>query len=397
MNLEKILAKVKNNNKRFDGLLPRCNMNSKGQYDLNTGGGWTDGFWVGILYLSYLLSDDKEFLDMALQYDNMKAVDVLENGLPERENEIIYIAHDLGFVFLLSQGLKYRITGDERAKQICIKAADRLCDRYNEKGGFIRAWDTWPHDVDPELIEEKKGKMIIDCMMNIPLLFWATELTGDKRYYDIAYTHAKSVEKYMVRADYSTCHTFNFNPYTGEPIGEKTSQGYADDSCWSRGQSWAIYGFALAYSYTKDEKFLEIAKGTARYFMEQLSAFDLPCWDFDAKHHTFAPWDSSAAAICAAGCLEIEKHCDNQAEKDEFRAHALRLLAALDKWCVTEDYLHIEPLLYHGTAGQVFAKGKENSISISTIDQALVYGDYYYMECMLRLMEDNKNKDIQIW
>lgn len=235
--------------------------------------------------------------------------------------------------------------------------------------------------------------MIIDCMMNIPLLFWASELTGDNKYYDIAYRHAKSVEKYMVRPDYSTCHTFNFNPETGSPLGEKTSQGYADDSCWSRGQSWAIYGFALAYFYTKDKNFLKTAKEAARYFMSHLSAFDLPCWDFDAKDNAFAPWDSSAAAICAAGCLEIESLAESQSEKEEFRAYALRLLSALDKWCVTEDYPNIEPILYHGCTGQVFPKGQEDKIVIPSINQALVYGDYFYLECLLRLGGNN----IRIW
>lgn len=393
MDLDRLLLKVKNNNRRFQGKLPKCCMNSEGQYELYDGGTWTDGFWVGVLYLAYLISNDDEFLNMAIQYDNMKAVDVLENGLPEREDEILYIAHDLGFVFLLSQGLKYKITGDERAKQICIKAADRLCDRFNEKGGFIRAWDTWPFDTDPDLIEEKKGKMIIDCMMNIPLLFWATELTGDKKYYNVACCHAKSVAKHMVRSDYSTCHTFNFNHITGEPLCEKTAQGYADDSCWSRGQSWAVYGFALAYVYTNDTEFLKIAKETARYFMKQLSAFDLPCWDFSAKSQLFAPWDSSAAAICAAGCLEIERLSDNQEEKDEFKEYSLRLLSALDKWCVTSDYPDVEPLLYHGCVGQVFAKNHEDKLVIPVIGQGLVYGDYFYLECLLRL----KGNDIRIW
>lgn len=235
--------------------------------------------------------------------------------------------------------------------------------------------------------------MIIDCMMNIPLLFWASEVTGDKKYYDIGYNHALTSAKYIVRDDFSTFHTFNFNAETGEVIGGKTSQGYSDESCWSRGQAWGIYGFALAYYYTKDSQFLHLAKAMADYFICHLSVGDLPCWDFDAKNFSFAPWDSSAAAICASGCIEISSLCENERDKEKFKGYSERLMQALDKWCVTDLSPNAEPLLFHGSVGKVFDKGSEKKISVPSIQQGLAYGDYFYMETLLR----NTGNGFRIW
>jgi len=281
----------------------------------------------------------------------------------------------------MEAGFDYWRTKSEKAKDILIKAADVLVGRFNEKGGFIRAWDTWEWDKDEQFIEEKKGKTIIDSMMNIPLLFQVAKITGDTKYYDIAVTHANTVMKYIVRDDYSTYHSFNFNHKTGEPISGKTVQGYDDESCWSRGQSWAVYGFALAYKYTRDERFLETAKNTAEYFMSHLSGVDMPCWDFGAANEPFAPWDSAASTICASGLLEIYEQCGDE----KYKNYALRLIKALETFCLTKDYDNCQPLILHGCVGSAYAKGNPDKLLVRAIGQSLVYSDYFYLECKLKL------------
>ncbi|MBQ6895395.1 MAG: glycoside hydrolase family 88 protein [Clostridia bacterium] len=376
--MKSILEKIKRNGKAFDGKLPRCKMDNDGRYILHDGGDWTDGFYIGVFNLAYALSGDKEFLDLASKYDSFFEKRI-ENG-----DEFLKLDHDVGMIFLPAMGFRYHLSPNEKDKAILIKAAEVLCERFNEKGGFIRAWDTWEWDTDESFIEEKKGKVIIDSMMNIPLLFQVSEITGDKKYYDIALRHAKTLADNIVREDYSTYHSFNFNHITGESVCGKTVQGYSDESCWSRGQAWAVYGFALAYKYTKDVRFIEIAKNTAEYFMNHLSAVDMPCWDFDAKDENFAPWDSSASVICASGLLEIFELTG----EDVYKNYAQRLLNAVEKFCLTDGYDNCQPLILHGCIGSAYAKEDSTKIKNRMIGQALVYGDYFYLECKLKLSKE---------
>ncbi len=382
--LDEIIKKLKNNAKEYGNKIPGCRMDSEGKYSLKNGGGWTDGFYIGVLNLAYLLSDDEEFREFASVYDDFLKRRIENTDEINEANGFLKLDHDVGFIFLPSTGVNYKLHKKDVDREIIIKAANVLVERFNEAGGFIRAWDTWKWDTDEKFIEEKKGKVIIDSMMNIPLLFQVAEITGDNSYYDIALRHANTVAKTIVREDYSTFHSFNFNHKTGEPIGGKTVQGYADDSCWSRGQSWAVYGFALAYKYTKEEKFIEIAKNTAEYFMNNLSTVDMPCWDFAAKDEVFAPWDASAATICASGLLEIYELTGEKKYYD----YAIRLLDALERFCLTVGYDKCQPLIIHGCVGTAYSKGNEKQLIDTQINQALIYADYFYLECKLKLSEN---------
>lgn len=378
--MNRILEKIKRNGIEFDGKLPISVMKNDGKFCLGTGGGWTDGFYIGVFNIAYALSGDKEFLDIAARYD-----DFLDRRIQNTEeiNEkygYLKLDHDVGMIFLPSVGFRYRINPTPKDKDILIKAAEVLCERFNEKGNFIRAWDTWKWDKDSAFIEEKKGKAIIDSMMNIPLLFQVSEITGDKRYYDIAERHANTLNENIVRKDYSTFHSFNFNHITGKPVCGKTVQGFSDDSCWSRGQSWAVYGFALAYKYTKNVRFLETAKNTAEYFMNHLSAVDMPCWDFAAADELFAPVDSAASTICASGLLEIYELTG----EEKYLIYADRLLAALEKFSLTVGYDKAQPLILNSCSGAVYSKNDTSKIVNPSINQALVYADYFYLECKLK-------------
>lgn len=379
--MEKIFEKIKRNGLRFDGKIPKCGMSYDGKYHLGNGGGWTDGFYVGVFNLAYAMTGDEEFLRIAQGYNAFFDTRIQNTDAINEENNFLALDHDVGMIFLPASGFTYSLNENERDREILIKAADILVDRFNDKGNFIRAWDTWKWDTDEKFIEEKKGKVIIDSMMNIPLLFQVSQITGDASYFDIALKHAHTVADYIVREDFSTYHSYNFDYKTGNPIGGRTVQGYDDESCWSRGQAWAVYGFALAYKYTKEERFLKIAKNTANYFMSNLSAVDMPCWDFGAKNEPFAPWDSAAATICASGMLEIFDVCND----NEYRENALRLIKAIEKFCLTDGYDNCEPLILHGCVGTAYSMGEADKLKNRSINQALVYSDYFYLECKLKL------------
>lgn len=358
-------------------------MQYDGKYVLDNGGGWTDGFYVGVLHLAYELTGDEEFRRIAEQYDSFYDLHIQNTEEINEANGFLKLDHDVGFIFLPTIGYNYTCFKREKDREILIKAADVLAERFNEKGNFIRAWDTWKWDTDEVFVEEKKGKVIIDSMMNIPLLFQVAKITGNPYYHQIAEKHAVTVADHIVRKDFSTYHTYNFNPLTGEPIGGKTRQGYSDESCWSRGQAWAVYGFALAYKYTGNERFLQIADKTAEYFMNHLSAVDMPCWDFAASEQIFAPWDSSASAICASGLLELWELTG----QSEYKADALRLLEALETFCLTGKYENCQPLILHGCVGPAYQEGTPGMLQCRHIDTPLVYADYFYMECKLKLSE----------
>lgn len=245
--LENLLEKIEHNGLRFGGRIPECHMEYDGKYRLGSGGGWTDSFWVGILYLAYAYTGQEKYLALADGYQDFFRRRIVNTEESNQENGYLKLDHDVGFLFSITQAARYRLTRDPEAKEIALKAANVLMERYHEKGGFIRAWDTWKWDTDQEFIREKKGKVIIDSMMNLPLLFWAYQETGGEEYYRVAKTHADTVMRYMVRGDGSTYHTYNFDPETGAPLQGRTRQGYSDQSCWSRGQAWAIYGFGLAF------------------------------------------------------------------------------------------------------------------------------------------------------
>ncbi len=381
--MEKVLQKIKQNGCSFGGRIPVSHMNADGTYALNNGGSWTDGFYIGVFHLAYLLSGDEEFREIADSYREFISLRVQNTDEVSGKYHFPKLDHDVGMIFLPSAGFGYHRFGSPEDRDILIRAADTLKERFNEKGNFIRAWNTWGDDT-PEFAAEKKGKIIIDSMMNIPLLYQVSEITGDPSYYEVAYKHAQTVAKYIVRQDYSTYHTYNFDPQTGRPIGGKTHQGYADESCWSRGQSWAVYGFALSYKYTKDPRFLDLAEKTARYFMEHLSAVDLPAWDFSTTDFEFVPWDASASVICASGLLELAELTGQNA----FREDAIRLLNALERYCLTDGYEGCQPLILHNTAGPVYQENNLNELKVRAIDQASVYADYFYLECKLKMSSE---------
>jgi unsaturated chondroitin disaccharide hydrolase len=276
--------------------------------------------------------------------------------------------HDLGFVFELSHVLGAQLTGDASLKPPALQAARSLIQRYNEKGKFIRAWGALDTDTN-------RGRAIIDTMMNLGLLYWATQETGDSQFGAIATAHAQTALARQVRADWSTSHVMDFNPDTGEFIKEDTHQGLSPTSCWSRGQAWAVYGFAKCYRKTGDAIFLDASRNLAEYCLRRAPPDHVPFWDYDSPLIPNDVRDSSAAAILASGMLVLAKQDRVNAER--WRGEAMTILRSL--WESYSSRGTTEPsILIHAT------RSKPHSAT----DSGLIYGDYYFVEALTRMMGD---------
>ena len=337
---------------------------TNGIYDEREDGFWIGGFYTGLNWLMYKETNDEIFKNTA-----RKAYERLKYRL---YNEQDTLDHDIGFLYSLSAVADYKITGNDEIKADILTAADELCKRYNEKGKYIRAWNVW--DKNDPFISENDRRIILDCMYNLPILFFASEISGDKKYYNAAYNHANTCKKFMIRDDGSSYHTFVFNK-DGTPKYGQTRQGYSDSSCWSRGHAWLIGGFCLAYKYTGNEEFLKASKSAADYFYENLESDFVPMWDFKLPTKENEQRDSSAAAIAASGMLEIGGEYEKKAEKI--------IKSLYENYSTKNDKSH-QGLLLHACGNK-----PEN---IGT-DTSLIFGDYYFCEAVFKL----KNKNFSIF
>lgn len=320
---------------------------------------WTNGFWPGILWTAYLVSSNEKYARIANE---------IERKIDAVLNEYDLLDHDVGFLWLLSSGANYKITGNKESRNRLLKAASFLASRFNLKGNFIRAWN------------HTKGYAIIDCMMNLPLLYFASEEIDDSRFNFIAEAHVNTVMKYFVRPDSSVNHIVSFNPESGEFIESVAGQGARADSAWSRGASWALYGLALAYRHLGDEKMLQKSKAVADFFMESSPEDFVAHWDFRVERNENTPRDTSAAACAACGMLELAEHLPEN-EAVVYKEYAAKILKSL-----TDNYSNLDndkdqALLHSGTG---------NAPKNKNINVGLIYGDYFYIEGISRLIGNKK-------
>ena len=325
---------------------------------------WTSGFFSGNLWYMYEYTKDKKWEQAARRWTA---------GL-EKEKFNTH-THDLGFMLYCSFGNGYRLTNDPAYKEILLQGAKSLCTRFSKTTGCIKSWDhgRWQFPV------------IIDNMMNLEFLFWATRVSGDSSFYKIAVTHANTTMKNHFRADNSSYHVVDYDTLTGQVIQRVTAQGYANESAWARGQAWGLYGYTVMYRETKDKRYLDQAVKIADFFWNHpnLPADKIPYWDFNAPNIPNEERDASAAAIAASGMLELSQYVKNG--KIYFQAaetilNSLSSPAYLAKTGANNDFI-----LMH-SVGHKPAK--------SEIDVPLVYGDYYYIEGLLRYekLKAAKNK-----
>lgn len=317
-----------------------------------THGNWTAGFWPGILWLSYAYTKEEKFRKWAL-----RSIEPLKARV--RDNN----THDIGFLFYPSFVLGFELTSDQELKETALLAADILAGRFISEGKYLQAWG--PSD-DPNLM----GSSTIDTMMNIPLLWWAYDQTGNEKYYNIAKVHAKTTLLNMIREDNSSIHLVMYKPESGQLIEEKTFQGYSNSSCWARGHSWAICGFTFAYEHTGDEEFYNAACVLSDYFIERLPNDHIPFWDFDDPAIPRSPKDSSAAAIGAYGMLKLGNLAGEYSAK--YAKSAQYILTSLNNNYVDHDNL-TEGIVNHGCYSNPHKEG---------VDSCLIFGDYFYLNAL---------------
>ncbi|WP_114194741.1 glycoside hydrolase family 88 protein [Edaphovirga cremea] len=337
-----------------------------GYYPLTDNVEWTTSFWTGQLWLAWEMTGDEKYRLAAEK--QVRSFGLRIAGRYDTQT------HDLGFLYTLSCVAAWRLTANHEARGFSLLAAEALLERYHQKAHIIQAWGNLS---DPE----QAGRMIIDCNMNLPLLYWASEQTGESRFADAARAHVLQAARYLIREDASTYHTYYMDTVTGEPRYGNTQQGYADDSCWSRGQAWGIYGFLLSYIYTGDKEMIELSKRLANYFLNRLPEDDVCHWDL-ALLGTDALRDSSSAAIAVCGLLELVKHLPaTDPDREIYEERALCIMSSL-----TENYLAKpdEPcngLLKHSVYHLASEKG---------VDECCSWGDYFYVEALVRITQSWK-------
>jgi unsaturated chondroitin disaccharide hydrolase len=339
----------------------------KGQTEWNMVGihDWCSGFWPGLLWYAYEASGDQEILNSAKKY-----TELLEGVL-----DVPVDNHDLGFMLYCSYGNGYRLTKDSAYHHFLLTAADSLATLYNPKVGTILSWPVmvkkmnWPHNT------------IIDNMINLELLFWASKNGGKQDLYDMAVSHATTCMTTLIRPDFSTYHVAVFDTTDGHFIKGVTHQGYADDSQWARGQGWGIYGYTMCYRETKKEDFLETAQKLADVFLKRLPEDGMPYWDFDDPAIPNAPKDASASAVAASGLLELSSFVKDQESKEKYKSAAVNMIKKLS----SSEYMSGDDnkaLLLHSTGHKPHD---------SEIDASIIYADYYFMEALIRLNQMEKN------
>lgn len=327
---------------------------------------WTNGFWGGLMWQMYV-GTNKDCYKLTAEAS--------ETMLDEAFRYMDSWHHDVGFMWHITSGVHYQLTGNVASKNRNLIAAMSLMSRYNVDGNFIRCWNGKKDG------EDVSGWSIIDCMMNIPILYWASREIGDPRFARVAMRHADMSMRDHVREDGSVNHIVVHDTEKADTVlGFRKGQGYAEDSCWSRGASWALYGFVISYIHTKKQKYLDTAKKVAEYFIAETEKTGwLPRLDF-RQPETPAYYDSTAGAIAACGLIELAKIVDEK-EKEKFLSAAVNVLKEMEKrWC---DWTEEEDSILQ-MGSEMYTNG---------IHMSIIYGDYFFAEAILKL----KGTDFLAW
>ncbi len=325
---------------------------------------WTNGFWTGALWLGHEYSASEKMKALA----QANTASFLKRVIDRVELD----HHDLGFLYSPSCVADYKLTGSLDALEASLKAADKLIERYQEKGGFIQAWG--------QLGKAEDYRLIIDCLLNLQLLFFAYEQTGKQEYYDIAVNHFYASVNTVIRDDASTFHTFYFDPATGQPLKGVTRQGYNDASSWARGQAWGVYGIPLTYRMVRDSACFDLFKGVTNHFLNRLPEDKVSYWDLIFNDGSGQARDSSATAVAVCGIHEMLKYLPEvDPDKDNYKHAMHTMLRSLIDNYANRDLQPGRPLLLHGVYSWHSGKG---------VDEGNVWGDYYYLEALLRFYKD---------
>jgi len=354
-------AKINPGGARADAVTVRS-LNAAGDLNLIPSKDWCSGFVAGSLWQAYTLTGDKALMKLAVDFTK-----------PLEQEKYNGKTHDMGFKMFCSFGQGYVLTRDTSYRSILIQSAKTLSTRFNEKVGAIRSWD---HNQD-----KWQFPVIIDNMMNLELLFWASKQTGDQRYYDIAVKHANTTLANHFRPDNSSYHVIGYDTLTGKVLQKNTHQGLSHESAWSRGQAWGLYGYTMCYRETKIGSYLQQAEKIAAFILNHpnLPKDKIPYWDFDAPASDQTPRDASAAAVTASALFELAQYVP--AKKEYYRQSAAAILSSLEKNYASKAGENKGFLLGHSTG---------SFPSKTEVDVPINYADYYYLEAIGRQIDSNK-------
>ena len=315
------------------------------------------------MWLAYEMTGDEALAKEARKYTN-------------RLEDIQYYTgnHDIGFMMYCSYGQALRLKPEPKDKQVLVNSSESLCTRFSPEVGLIRSWDfgDWSYPV------------IIDNMMNLEMLFWASEQTGNSKYRDIAMAHADKTLKNHFRENMTSYHVVSYSVPSGKVESKGTFQGYSDSSAWARGQAWGVYGYTMCYRFTKNSAYLEAAHKIARFIMENRPSENdyIPYWDYDAPDIPNAPRDASAAAVTASALLELCGYTDDKNLSNSYMEYAENILKQLS----SPDYLAKE----NENKGFILKHSVGSFPHDSEVDVPLNYADYYYLEALRRYKELKK-------
>ncbi len=327
---------------------------------------WTSGFFPGILWYMNELTGDNTFRKSAVRWT--------EGLIPL---QFYSGSHDIGFMVFSSFGNGYRATNNGEYKKVILQTANTLTTRFNPSVGCIKSWDN----------RKWKYPVIIDNMMNLELLFWASKNGGTRQMYDIAFSHAEKTMQNHFRPDGSTYHVLDYDTLNGKVSWKGTHQGFSDSSCWSRGQAWAIYGFTMSYRFTNDERFLRTAQNAAEYFISHLPKNQVPYWDFQAPNIPKESRDVSAASIAASSLFELSSFVKDDVLRNKYYTTAVSILESISR----KPYFCEE-----STDSGILKYAVGNMPAGTEIDVSLIYGDYYFVEALMRYKEHQSNRTVTL-
>ena len=336
---------------------------------------WTNSFWPGMMWLMYLGTGNEEYKTTAIHGEAL-----MDKALADYKG----LHHDVGFLWMPTAVANYRITGNKAAGNKALFLASTLFSRYDIDGRFIRAWNNW----NDTAFDLSKTRTIVDCMMNIPLLYWASEEVKDERFARVAMAHADTTMRDHIRSDGSVIHVVTHDIQTGQKIkiGTFPGGGYSEDTSWSRGVGWAIYGFALSYIHTKQQRYLDTAILCADHFIrESQKTGNIPMSDFYAPPK-YQSRDASAAMIAVCGMIEIAKALDGEKSK-YYMEKAMAILKATEDYAC--DYTLEEDALVTKCTGFCPRPDRVGT----EIEIPLIFGDFFFVEAMLKL----KRNEFLMW
>ena len=359
--MQRACDRLKGNIDKFKNGFPET-CSKDGVYGVSERFNWERGMLVGCYWLAYQYTGDEVFKNAA---EDMIEIFAEHAKTGEWLND-----HDTGFIYSPSCVAGYKITGDEKMKETALKAADILYSHYDTENKFII------RSGKREDVSYDMYRALVDSMMNIPLFFFAYEETGDEKYLNAAVDHYHTTMAYLIRDDGSSYHHYQFDPKSGNPVKGVTWQGYSDDSCWTRGHSWLLYGFPIAYSYTNNDEILPLYKNISNYYLNRLPSDNIPYWDLVFTEGSDEPRDSSAAAISTCGFLEMYNHVEDEEQKMILKNAADAQMLSLIENC--ENRGDDDGMVLHVTHALPQGQG---------IDESAVYADYFYMEALMRYLE----------